>query len=34
MAPVVAFAEEQPSDDRDAMLGGTAARFWRLEQRG
>jgi len=31
MAPVVAFAEEQPADDRDAILGGTAARFWRLE---
>ncbi len=31
MAPVVAFAEEQPSDDRDAILGGTAAKFWRLE---
>lgn len=30
MAPVVAFAGEQPPADRDAMLGGTAARFWRL----
>ena len=31
MAPVVAFAEEQPPEDRDAILGGTAAKFWRLE---
>lgn len=31
MAPVVAFAEEQAPDDRDAILGGTAAKFWRCE---
>lgn len=31
MAPVVAFAEAQPTDDRDAILGGTAVKFWRLE---
>ena len=33
MAPVVDFANEQSPADRDAILGGTAARFWRLEQR-
>lgn len=33
MAPVVAFAEEQPPEDRDAILGGTAAKFWRLDSR-
>jgi L-fuconolactonase len=28
-----AFAEEQSAEDRDAILGGTAAKFWRLETR-
>lgn len=28
-----AFAEEQPPEDRAAILGGTAAKFWRLETR-
>ncbi|MCC7044211.1 MAG: amidohydrolase family protein [Acidobacteria bacterium] len=28
-----AFAEQQPAEDRDAILGGTAAKFWRLETR-
>lgn len=30
MAPVVAFAYEQPDADRDAILGGTATAFWNL----
>lgn len=30
MAPVVTFACEQPPEDRDAILGGTASRVWRL----
>ena len=33
MASIVEFAEEQPAADRDAMLGGTAARCWRLDER-
>lgn len=31
MDVVVRFAEEQSPAERDAMLGGTAARFWRLD---
>jgi L-fuconolactonase len=27
------FAEEQAAEDRDAILGGTAMTFWRLERR-
>lgn len=32
MAPVIAFAEELPQADGDAILGGTAAAFWKLTQ--
>jgi L-fuconolactonase len=31
MAAVVEFAEERSPADRDAILGGTAARFWKLD---
>lgn len=33
MAVVQAFAEERSPDERDAILGGTAARCWRLDER-